>query len=154
MIQFWSENIIFFMLTQSDTTLIQASMTYCVNIIGALFYLLPETVNLVTTFFVFLISLFLIFFINFSILSISFFWYSILISRFFCIYIFDMLVAFQDFPDTLLFNTKFLMFDIPDICLFYTVLLIIFIGYCISFLLWIIMIFSFFSIQISLPSCR
>ena len=29
----WSMNIIFFTLTQSDTTLIQASMTYCANII-------------------------------------------------------------------------------------------------------------------------
>ena len=54
MIQFWSDNIIFSMRTQSDTTLIQTSTTYCANIMRILFYLLQETANLATIFFRFL----------------------------------------------------------------------------------------------------
>ena len=50
-IQLWSENLILFMFKESETSLIQASMTYCANIIGVLFYLLEKIFSLITTFF-------------------------------------------------------------------------------------------------------
>ena len=40
MIQLWSENMVFFMFKKSDTALMQASMVYHANVIGAFLYLL------------------------------------------------------------------------------------------------------------------
>ena len=68
MMQFCSENIVFLVVKQSHTALTQASITYCKNIIGALFDLLKEVLNLTTTclfFLTFQIPHFLIFLIKF-----------------------------------------------------------------------------------------
>ena len=51
MIKLWCKNLIFFMFSKSDPTLLQASMAYCPNVLGALFYLLKNILNLITTFF-------------------------------------------------------------------------------------------------------
>ena len=48
-----------------DTTSIGASMAYCANIKGSMFYLSKEILNLVTYIY-FLVPLFLLFFVNFK----------------------------------------------------------------------------------------
>ena len=114
--------LIFFVFKKSDTVLIKASMAYCVNVIGALFYLLKKTLNLITTFLVFLRFLILDilgFFLKFRILLVLLFilslnfriwlalhfliiFYFISFQQSLGIFTFYMPVALQDFHDTLL----------------------------------------------------
>ena len=82
MIQVWSENLIFFIFQKSNTALIQASMTYCANVIGALFYLLMGIFNLITTFFIFLTFLILDFWIWISFMKFGIFLVPLFISFF------------------------------------------------------------------------
>ena len=78
-----------------DTALIQASMAYCANVIGAFFYLFEKVINLITTFF----------------LGISdnwffyFFIFYFFIFDFLGIYTFYMRVALEDFSGILLSQT-------------------------------------------------
>ena len=86
MIQFCSENMIFFMLKQFNTALIQASMTYSANIIRSQLYLQKEILNLATSFFLFMIPLYFdILFVFQDFLDISFCY---------------ILIVTQDFLDT------------------------------------------------------
>ena len=61
MMQLWSENLIFFMFKKCVTALIQASMAYCENVIGALLCILKKILNLTTCCFLFLTFLITIF---------------------------------------------------------------------------------------------
>ena len=113
--------------------MIQASMAYCANIIGSLFYLQQEIVNPATSFSLFLVplfwyslsisgfSLYLIFLYSICKAGLSLyllFWYSLCFNNFpgtlffyvlfyflyfLCIGVFDITVAFQDFPDLYFF---------------------------------------------------
>ena len=73
-----------------DTALIQASMAYCANVIGAFFYLFEKVIDLITTFF----------------LGISDNWFFyFFIFYFLGIYTFYMRVALEDFSGILLSQT-------------------------------------------------
>ena len=130
----------------------------CKNNRDLVLLVLQETVNLVTIFFVFLASLFLIFFINFSILLVPFlifyfnfsvFFVALPLKMFLHLRIFSVphflivyfhfrvfsvsifLICFLHFKIFVIISFlihNFLEFVFPDICLFYTVLLILF--YC------------------------
>ena len=61
MMQLWSENLIFFMFKKCVTALIQASMAFCENVIGALLCILKKILKLTTCCFLFLTFLITIF---------------------------------------------------------------------------------------------
>ena len=92
MIQFCREIVIFFMLKQFNTALIQASMAYSTNITRSLFCLLKEILNLVISFFLFLVPRFLY--------SACFPWCP-------CSLLFYVLLYVLGFPGTLIFGILF-----------------------------------------------
>ena len=95
MIQFCRENVIFFMLKQFNTALIQASMAYNTSIRRSLFCLLKEIINLVISFFLFLVPRFLY--------SVCFPWYP-------CTLLY-VLLCVMGFPGTLIFGILFYSLD-------------------------------------------
>ena len=99
MIQVCSKNMKFFKLKQSNTALIQTSMAYCTNIIGSLFYLLKEILDISISLF-FLIPLFSIFFMDFRVVLIPPFLILSSHSRIFFEPPFLTLFVFQDFLGT------------------------------------------------------
>ena len=101
--------LIFFVFKKSDTVLIKASMAYCVNVIGALFYLLKKTLNLITTFLVFL---------RFLILDILGFFFEI---QDFIGTSFYIVLEFQDLIGTSFFN-NFLFYFISAISRYFHIL--------------------------------
>ena len=150
MIQFWSENVIFFMFKNSITALIQASFAYSANVIGVLFHFLKKILNLTTFFHAWKVSAFGVILVHifsnldwirenadqnnskyghflrsvFLIIMILDFFYFCFVLDFLGIYIFYMPATLHDFLDTLLSDKSLLIFDYSDVSICDTVLLI------------------------------
>ena len=131
MTQLLSENLIFFIFKNSDTALVQALMAYCANVIED---------------FPFLLLTFLI----------PDFFFLFFVMDFLGIYIFYMLIALQDVPDTFLSDKYFWTFHSSDISLSDTVLLFLSYHdisfYRPAFFLWIVIISFWASKSFSLPA--
>ena len=120
-------------------------MAYCANVIRTLFYLLEKIMNRIT---------------NFPLLLLTFlipdFFFLFFVMDFLGIYIFYMLIALQDVPDTFLSDKYFWTFHSSDISLSDTVLLLLSYHdisfYRPAFFLWIVIIFFWASKSFSLPA--
>ena len=147
--QFWKENVIFFMVKQLNTALIQDAIAYNANIIRFLFCLLKEILILITSFLLFLVPLFwyslclagfsrfllllysvrktdfflipsfLIFHLFFRIFLHHVLWYCILFSRFILPPSFWCFIFSPYFPGTLLFDILFYYLNFYDMYIFF-----------------------------------